>query len=351
MAGSFHYVRRCFPLSHTYINTCTHTHSKTRAKGRNVPLLSARAVNTSGRGRLPRWARAQATPCALRQAAQGAVSCSVAPRAAQCCAAQRCSVLQTVVLQSAAVWCRVLQCMRKQHLAPCDKLLKVQCVAVCCSVLQCVAVYDSVLQCVAVCWMSNDINVSFDTLQQCVAGCCRVLQCAAECCRVLQCAAECCRVLQSVAVCCRVLQGAAECPKRCICHDSFSTLSNETFMSWLICPKRSLCILKETHTRDQWVISNESFHTCIPVAQLCDTTHSLVHCCHDSFRHDSWLINTWLMTYSDRTYIYIGIYLHVYRFRYMYICVCMYIYIYIYKYIYIYMYKCMYIYVYTYVNI
>ena len=57
---------------------------------------------------------------------------------------------------------------------------KLQCVAVCCSVLQCVAVCCSVLQCVAMC--------------------CNVLQCVAVCCSVLQCVAVCCSVLQCVAV-------------------------------------------------------------------------------------------------------------------------------------------------------
>ena len=42
---------------------------------------------------------------------------------------------------------------------------------------------------------------------QCVAVCCRMLPCVAVCCRVLQCVAVCCSVLQCVAVCCNsVLQ-------------------------------------------------------------------------------------------------------------------------------------------------
>ena len=65
---------------------------------------------------------------------------------------------------------------------------RLQCIAVCCSVLQCGVVCCSVLQCVAVCC----------SVLQCVAVCCSVLQCVAVCCSVLQCVAVCCSVLQSV---------------------------------------------------------------------------------------------------------------------------------------------------------
>ena len=52
------------------------------------------------------------------------------------------------------------------------------------------------LECVAVCF----------SVLQCVEMCCNVSQCVAACCSVLQCAAVCCSVLQYAAVCCSVLQ-------------------------------------------------------------------------------------------------------------------------------------------------
>jgi len=54
----------------------------------------------------------------------------------------------------------------------------------------------------------NRAHLKNDRLQ-CVAVCCSVLQCVAVCCSVLQCAAVCCSVLQCAAVCCSVLQCAA----------------------------------------------------------------------------------------------------------------------------------------------
>ena len=106
----------------------------------------------------------------------GAVCCMLQ------CVAQFCAVLHNV-----AQYCTLLQCFAY--------------VAVCCSVLQFVA--DTIratdcgrLQCVAVCY----------SLLWCVAQCYNVLQCVAVCCSVLQCVAVCCIVLQRVAVCCFAFQ-------------------------------------------------------------------------------------------------------------------------------------------------
>ena len=98
---------------------------------------------------------------------------------------------------------------------------RVECVAVCCSVLQCLAVSCSVLQCVVVCY-----NVVQCVAVCCVWGsehfpimCCSVLQCVAVWHSVLQCVAVCGSALQCVAVCCSALHNALllkhEMPSRC----------------------------------------------------------------------------------------------------------------------------------------
>ena len=96
-------------------------------------------------------------------------------------------------MQHVAMCCSVVQC---KHVSTHEPMgMRLQCVAVCCSLLQFVAVCCSVLQCVAVCC----------SVLQCIAVCCSVLQC------VLQCVAVCCSVLQRVAVCCSVLQRVVAC--------------------------------------------------------------------------------------------------------------------------------------------
>ena len=112
------------------------------------------------------------------------------------------------VVQCIEFCCIVLQCIVvcpvSDYWSP-SWIVRVQCVAVCCSVLQCVAVRCSALQCAAVCC----------SVLQCVAVCCSMLQCS-----VLQCVCPVSNFSNSsivrvlcVAVCCRVLQCAAECCK------------------------------------------------------------------------------------------------------------------------------------------
>jgi len=110
-------------------------------------------------------------------------------------------VLQCVALMSYHQWvretigaqCRVLslQCVAAccSVLHSCHTINRVlQCVAqrvaAYCSVLQCVAVRCSVLQCVAVRENARDTSVAL----QCVAVCCSVLQCVAVCCSEIECA-------------------------------------------------------------------------------------------------------------------------------------------------------------------
>jgi len=76
---------------------------------------------------------------------------------------------------------------------------RVQCVAVCGSVLQCVAMYRE----------KSNREISWSSLllspRVCVAVCCSVFHCGAVWCSVVQCVAVCCSVLQYVAMCCSVL--------------------------------------------------------------------------------------------------------------------------------------------------
>jgi len=100
-----------------------------------------------------------------------------------------------------------------------------QCDTVCYSMLQDAAVFCRVLQCVAV-YHKRDNDNNIAQVLQCVAACCNVLQSIlqyiaehlAVYCSVLQCVAACCSVSQCVAVCCRascsVLQGVAVCHKK-----------------------------------------------------------------------------------------------------------------------------------------
>jgi len=141
------------------------------------------------------------------------------------CVAVCCSVLQCV-----AVCCSVLHIREfVDHLRMCTTTYVRSC-----GMLQCVAVCCSVLQCVAVCctfgnpwliWMCTNTHAVCCSALQCVAVCCSVLQCVAVCCSVLQCVAVhlrtgptkttthavCCSVLQYVAVCCSVMQCIAVC--------------------------------------------------------------------------------------------------------------------------------------------
>jgi len=119
------------------------------------------------------------------------------------CVAVCCSVLQrAVVCCNVLLWCSNAS-VRIQHCATCCSVL--QCVAVCCSVLQCVAVCCSELQLVVVCcnalqccrahqykWFVAELLPSDFELLQCVAVCCSVLQCVAVCCSMLQCVAMIC---------------------------------------------------------------------------------------------------------------------------------------------------------------
>ena len=111
---------------------------------------------------------------------------------------------------------------------------RLQCVAVCCSVLQCVAANDNVGRsrniksdiCAPDVYTDGRHNThmnesyleygkisvdkrGFEFVFVQIAVCCRVLQCVAVCCSVLQCAAVWCSVMQCVAVCCSVLQCVA----------------------------------------------------------------------------------------------------------------------------------------------
>ena len=89
-----------------------------------------------------------------------------------------------------------------------------KCVAVCCSVLQISYPDFPVRHCHDESLHALSPHAALlllvDTFKlQCVAVCCSVLQCVAVCCSVLQCVAVYCSVLQCVAVCCRVLQCVA----------------------------------------------------------------------------------------------------------------------------------------------
>jgi len=99
-----------------------------------------------------------------------------------------------------------------------DERWRMQCVAVCCSVVQCVALCCSVLQCVAACCSALQYVAVSCSVIQCVGMCCNasvgtsteyirsllflnwpVLVTLKGSCNVLQCVAMCCSVLQFVA--------------------------------------------------------------------------------------------------------------------------------------------------------
>jgi len=112
--------------------------------------------------------------------------------------------LKIVLLQCVAVCCSVLQCVAVLSLRVTEGLnilswplpsqaaaLFAERVTVCCSVLQCIAERCSV----AVCCSAKRATVSTASGPFCRA-CCSVLQCVAVCCSVLQCVAVYCSVCQ-----------------------------------------------------------------------------------------------------------------------------------------------------------
>jgi len=101
------------------------------------------------------------------------------------CSVVQCGAVWRSVVQCGAVWCSVVKCHVYTSNAF-DQGSRIQCVAVCFSVLLCVSLCCCVLLCVAVC--------------------CCVLLCVAVCCSVTH-----LQVTQFVAVCCSVLQFAAVC--------------------------------------------------------------------------------------------------------------------------------------------
>jgi len=113
------------------------------------------------------------------------------------CVAARGSALQSVEF-SCSVSCVPRQQSRGVH-------RRAAAVAVCCSALQCAALRCSALQCVAAChaYLSNNLGAFIFEQQklQCVAVCCSVLQCVAVCCSVLKCVPVRYSVFQFVAVC------------------------------------------------------------------------------------------------------------------------------------------------------
>ena len=59
--------------------------------------------------------------------------------------------------------------------------------------------------------LSESSRILWQVRLECVAVCCSVLQCVAVCCSVLQCVAVCCSVLQCGEVCCSMLQCGEVC--------------------------------------------------------------------------------------------------------------------------------------------
>jgi len=114
------------------------------------------------------------------------------------------------VLQHIVVCCSVFLILKSTGWWIClynTSLDKLQCVAVCCSVLQCVAVCCSVRQCAAVScrefhscdvtqWLI-DVTYAWVTMSHWI---CSVLQCVAMCCSALQCIAVCGSELQRVSL-------------------------------------------------------------------------------------------------------------------------------------------------------
>ena len=164
------------------------------------------------------------------------------------CVAVRCSVLQYV-----AVCCSAYMYSHGREEIRCSRMYIFICVAVRCSASQCVAIFKCMggnMLCSRYFHVyNNKINVlhTTDSLEECVAVCCRALQCVAVCCSVVQCIhttdsleeAMRCNVLQMCCsvlhVCCRVLHVCCTCVARvlhmcCTCVAEWCGVSKSVAM-------------------------------------------------------------------------------------------------------------------------